>query len=44
MASSPVPIILVGKTEQIGKGVIAGLLPEYEGQLLPQTKLLQRAD
>ncbi|KAK7417422.1 hypothetical protein QQX98_004541 [Neonectria punicea] len=25
-----IPIILCGKTEQIGKGVIAGLQPEYE--------------
>ncbi|KAK7422771.1 hypothetical protein QQZ08_009396 [Neonectria magnoliae] len=28
--TSPIPIILCGKTEQIGKGVIAGLQPEYE--------------
>lgn len=25
------PIILCGKTEQIGQGVIAGLKPEHDG-------------
>ncbi|KAH7009854.1 hypothetical protein EDB80DRAFT_713992 [Ilyonectria destructans] len=28
--TNPTPIILCGKTEQIGKGVIDGLKPEYE--------------
>ncbi|KPM36566.1 hypothetical protein AK830_g9984 [Neonectria ditissima] len=28
--ASAIPIVLCGKTEQIGKGVIAGLQPEYE--------------
>ncbi|KAH7136811.1 hypothetical protein B0J13DRAFT_560082 [Dactylonectria estremocensis] len=28
--ASPIPIVLCGKTEQIGKGVIAGLSPEVE--------------
>ncbi|KAL6406809.1 hypothetical protein AUP68_09615 [Ilyonectria robusta] len=28
--TNPTPIILCGKTEQIGKGVIEGLKPEYE--------------
>ena len=27
----PIPIILCGKTEAIGAGVIQGLKPEYEG-------------
>lgn len=30
-ASTPIPIILCGKTEQIGQGVIEGLKPEFEG-------------
>ncbi|CAI6098711.1 hypothetical protein V2G26_001390 [Clonostachys chloroleuca] len=29
-ASTPIPIILCGKTEQIGQGVIEGLKPEFE--------------
>ncbi|KAK1633418.1 hypothetical protein BDP81DRAFT_397306 [Colletotrichum phormii] len=29
-SSSPIPIILCGKTEEIGRGVIEGLKPEYE--------------
>lgn len=27
------PVILCGKTEQIGRGVIATLKPEYDGML-----------
>lgn len=29
--SEPAPVILCGKTTQIGEGVIANLKPEYEG-------------
>ncbi|KXH60045.1 hypothetical protein CSAL01_05506 [Colletotrichum salicis] len=29
-SSGPIPIILCGKTEEIGRGVIEGLKPEYE--------------
>lgn len=31
-SSGPIPIILCGKTEAIGCGVIEGLKPEYEGE------------
>lgn len=30
--SSPQPVILCGKTEQIATGVIANLKPEFEGK------------
>jgi hypothetical protein len=30
--SSPIPVILCGKTEQIATGVIATLKPEMEGE------------
>lgn len=29
------PVILCGKTEQIGVGVIAMLKPEYDGEVFP---------
>ncbi|GJC85907.1 hypothetical protein ColLi_08745 [Colletotrichum liriopes] len=32
LPSPPTPVALCGKTEQIGRGVIAGLKPEYEGK------------
>jgi hypothetical protein len=34
-ATGPIPIILAGKTENIGAGVIAALKPEYEGGRKP---------
>ena len=27
----PIPIVVVGATEQVGKSVVAGMSPEYEG-------------
>lgn len=32
--SDPIPVILCGKTTQIGTGVIANLKPEYECTVL----------
>lgn len=31
--TTPIPVILCGKTERIGEGVIRELQPEYEGTL-----------
>jgi hypothetical protein len=31
--SEPVPVILCGKAEVIGKSVIAAFLPEFEGKI-----------
>jgi hypothetical protein len=30
MSSAPIPILITGKAEVVGKGIIAGLSPEYE--------------
>lgn len=30
-STTPIPIVLCGKAERIGRGVIEGLKPEYEG-------------
>lgn len=35
MAQKPVPIILVGKGNEIGRGVIESLKPDYEGNKTP---------
>lgn len=35
MSQKPVPIILIGKGEDIGRGVIQALMPDYEGDKNP---------
>lgn len=39
MSQKPVPIILIGKGEDIGRGVIEALMPDYEGDKNPLTTL-----
>lgn len=39
MSQKSVPIILIGKGEDIGRGVIQALMPDYEGDKNPLATL-----
>lgn len=35
MSETPIPVLLTGRTETIGRMVVANLKPEYEGRQPP---------
>lgn len=34
MSATPIPIIVVGRSETVGGAVVEGIVPEYEGKSL----------
>lgn len=36
MSPTPIPVIVVGKSEAVGGAVVEGIVPEYEGKSQPQ--------